>query len=332
MKLLGVISTVTLLALLLVHPGTVLGHHGVASLGVAGIEGPGAPLETSSSATLPERGFLFYTKLDYADFKTFTSRTDDETDYNAFWMYGLGIGLRPYLSLYLFLPYNTKIVEDNSFNTSGFADISAMGVLGFKYDEGFLLVPADESLDDLEDWHFTIYGGTSIPTGNPNVKDPEGEIDPGMSLGFGRPAVSIGTTATKLFGGRYTAVMDLSEIIFSEFEHSDGNRNRFGDEFRLGLALTHRLFTRPEAHLRLDWNIEMNYLRLGRDIANGVPESGTGGDMLYLLPGMRLYYKSISAGFGVKLPTWKNLNEESTQQGAEGKENYRLIFSFSSLM
>jgi len=31
-------------------------HHGVASLGAAGLEGPGAPIETSSSSTLPQRG------------------------------------------------------------------------------------------------------------------------------------------------------------------------------------------------------------------------------------------------------------------------------------
>ncbi|MBI4719790.1 MAG: transporter, partial [Chitinivibrionia bacterium] len=31
-----------------------LAHHGVASLGVAGLEGPGSPIETSSSATLPK--------------------------------------------------------------------------------------------------------------------------------------------------------------------------------------------------------------------------------------------------------------------------------------
>ena len=36
------------------------GHHGVASLGVAGLEGPGAPIETSSSATLPSGSFLGY--------------------------------------------------------------------------------------------------------------------------------------------------------------------------------------------------------------------------------------------------------------------------------
>ena len=41
-------------------------------------------------------------------------------------------------------------------NTSGFTDISLQGVLGFKYDQGFKLIPAKESLDDLEDWHRSL--------------------------------------------------------------------------------------------------------------------------------------------------------------------------------
>ena len=52
-------------------------HHGVASLSVAGIEGPGAPVETSTSATLPKRSFLGYLKLDYADFEKETPERDD---------------------------------------------------------------------------------------------------------------------------------------------------------------------------------------------------------------------------------------------------------------
>lgn len=35
-------------------------HHGVAAIGLAGLEGPGAPLETSSSVTIPEKSVLFY--------------------------------------------------------------------------------------------------------------------------------------------------------------------------------------------------------------------------------------------------------------------------------
>ena len=45
-------------------------HHGVASLGAVGLEGPGAPIETTVSTNLPQRRWLVYKKLEYVDFRT----------------------------------------------------------------------------------------------------------------------------------------------------------------------------------------------------------------------------------------------------------------------
>jgi len=50
---------------------SLFGHHGIASTGVSGLDGPGAPLETSSSATLPEGSLLYYTKLDSVKWKRY---------------------------------------------------------------------------------------------------------------------------------------------------------------------------------------------------------------------------------------------------------------------
>jgi hypothetical protein len=257
---------------------------------------------------------------------------DDEGDYNAFWMYSVGYGLRSFFSIYAFVPFYTKTVEDNSYNTSGFADMSVMGVLGFKYDEGLRLTPDNESLDDLEDWHFTAYGGASLPTGNANITDSSGNIDPGMSLGFGRPSYQAGLTATKTAATRFTFVVEASYIGFSEYEYADGSRVRFGDELRLNSAVVSRLVMNAPSATRLDGSIEAGFLRLGRDELDGVGEAATGGDMLYATPGLRLYYKAMSFAAGVKLPVWTKLNEEADQQGAEGKESYRAIFTLSILL
>jgi hypothetical protein len=40
----------------------------------------------------------------------------------------------------------------------------------------------------------------------------------------------------------------------------------------------------------------------------------------------------MSVALGVKKPVWTDLNEESEQQGAEGRERYRFIFSLSVLL
>lgn len=69
-------------------------HHGVASLGAAGLEGPGAPVETSSSATLPEGSWLAYLKVDHAKSRTGLV-APPEGDYNQYWMLGLGYGFKP---------------------------------------------------------------------------------------------------------------------------------------------------------------------------------------------------------------------------------------------
>jgi hypothetical protein len=208
--------------------------------------------------------------------------------------------------------------------------MSLVGALGFKYDEGFRLTPENESLDDWEDWHFSLYGGMSFPTGDANL-DIDGEIDPGMSLGFGNPSFITGLTVTKLFSDRFTFIGEASYIHFLEYKYDDGNRTQFGGELRLNSALVYRLFSLSGPKLRLDANLELDYLRLGRDKLNGEGEAATGGQMLYLLPGLRGYWRNFSLAFGVKVPTWTDLNEEDDQQGGEGKEQYRLVGTLSIL-
>ena len=316
---------------LLLAPSAAAAHHGVATLGAAGLEGPGAPLETSTSTTLPRGSFLAYFKLDHAEWERYTRRRDEESNYSTFWLFGLGYGIRSWLSAYVFLPYNQKTVEDGTTNSSGFADMSLTGALGFKYDDGLELVPENESLDDLEDWHFSLYLGTTLPTGDPNTRTRSNEIDPGMSLGFGKPAFGGGLTATKFFRERFTSISEISYFYFQDYEYDDGNRTQFGDEFRLNQAITYRLLTVPRWKFRLDAHLEANYLSLGRDKSNGSGERATGGHILYAVPGVRAYWRNTSLAVGVKVPTWTNLNEESEQQGGEGKEDYRLICTLSLL-
>lgn len=70
-------------------------------------------------------------------------------------------------------------------------------------------------------------------------------------------------------------------------------------------------------------------LHLHKDKENGLKLDDSGGDTLYGVLGGRMYYKRASLGAGVKFPLWKDLNQQSQQQGAEGKEKYRLIMTFS---
>lgn len=309
-------------------------HHGVASLGAVGLEGPGAPVETSSSATLLAGAWLGYLKIDHARSRTFDpSRApgDQENDFNQYWMLGLGHGFTPWLSAYVLQPYNIKRDEYGATGSRGFTDASLLGVLGFKYDRGWRLSPAGESLDDLADWHFTVYAGASLPTGDANHRLADGTIDPGKALGFGKPSFTVGATATKQLGDNATAVFEAGQIRFQKYRYDDGQTMKFGTETRLNAALAYRLLTRPDSRLRLDGNVEANYLHLTRDIGIDGAEPATGGQMLYAVVGTRLYQDKLSLGLALKKPVWTALNEEDQQQGAEGREKYRLIATFSVL-
>jgi hypothetical protein len=313
-------------------PGPTYAHHGVAGVGVGGLEGPGAPIESATSSTLPAGRWLLYSKVDYVKYERFTSAQGDEADYAQFWLFGVGYGFTPWLSAYMFLPYNVKEDEPGGFDTRGFADVLVLGQIGFKYDEGLRLIPDNESLDDLADWHFTIFGGLTLPTGDPNLRDSEGTIDPAKSTGFGKPSFPFGVTATKMLNPYLTFNLELSYLRFLEYEYDDGNRTKFGDERRANVSLFYRVLTNPVRKLRLDAGFEVQYLGLERDRTNGRSETATGGDILYVVPGFRGYWDRISAAVGVKIPAATWLNEEDRQQGGEGKEKYRLLFTLSFLL
>ncbi|MBN2896488.1 MAG: transporter [Campylobacterales bacterium] len=306
-------------------------HHGVPSVSLAGLEGPGAPVETTSSATLPKGGALAYLKLDHAEYKTYTDARDGEGLRSDYWMAGAGYGFTPWLSAYLFAPYYTKAADDAS-TSSDFHDLTLLGVVGFVYDEGVRLVPQSESLDDLEDWHFTLSLQLTLPTGESNRKNGDGSlVDPGWQTGFGTPSYMLGFSATKWLGNAWTLVGDVSYNAFIENEYSDGSTMRFGDELRLNAAATCKVLAQSERKLRLDLNMEANYLNLGRDVENGEAAEATGGEILYLTPGVRLFMAHSSLALGIKLPAWTDLNEADDQQGAEGKERYRAVLTFSTL-
>ena len=85
-------------AFVMVQP--VLAHHGVAGVGAAALQGPGAPIESASSAVLPAGAVLAYLKVDEARFKKYDWAAPN-ADYARFSMLGLGYGVTPWFSAYL---------------------------------------------------------------------------------------------------------------------------------------------------------------------------------------------------------------------------------------
>jgi len=76
--------------------------------------------------------------------------------------------------------------------------------------------------------------------------------------------------------------------------------------------------------------IELSEPRPG--LAGGKGLTATGGNVLYLSPGFRFAFPKLqnaNLGLLIKIPIFKNLNEQNQQQGSEGLEKYRMIGTLS---
>lgn len=300
-------------------------HHGVAAVGAAGPEGPGAALETTSPLPLP-RGLLFtMAKAEYVPFQTFAFAEPENKRYSWFDMVAVGYGVLPWLSVYVFQPFNVK-EQDGIGRNAGSGDTNLMLALAFKYDEGLRLVPEKESLDDLMDWHFGLWASCTLPVGPTTARGDGGVyFSPDMQTGFGAPSPAVGVAVLKQLSDDFTWLADANARYFLPHTYSF-TRFQFGSEARLGTALVWRAV--GSGRFRLDVAGELNGLHLERDRernAAGAMEAqrASGGDVLYAAAGVRAYYGPFTAALGVKRAVLKGLNEQSEQQGSEGLERFR---------
>ncbi|SNB44811.1 hypothetical protein [Geobacter sp. DSM 9736] len=312
---------IALLALMLV-PATASAHHG----GVTLAFGPGSPIETSSPLTLPEGAFVTGVRAEQVEWRRVHAPEDKSsfTFLNANFSYGF----TPALMGTFIVPYYVKRTEGNGSN-AGLSDVKLQFTYGFHHDPatGFSRNTEKDSAMSMESlgdrtW-LTVSAMASIPTGDHNEALNDGTLDPGMQTGFGAPSYTLGIAAARAFGP-LTMNAELSTDIFTERDNF-----QFGSEVRGNLAGVYELYGNDNLFVsRVDGILELNYLHLERDRENGVGLEGTGGDILYLSPGIRFSLPSLqnaNLGILVKLPVARSLNEEQLQQGAEGLEKFRLI-------
>lgn len=314
-----------------VRDESVFAHHG----GVSSAFGPGAPIETASSLALGKGNFLLFEKFEYVPFEHKEHAEPENIDTFTFLNTVLGYGVTDALSLYGILPFARK--EQDSLGTSdGFGDLGLVVQYGFKLGErdgicglyGFGpedSYGADYSSDDLK---MSVIAGLTVPTGTTSNRDDEGNrFDMGMQPGFAAPSVTIGFAASKMVIPHVTLTGDTSVLTFTET-----NDGKPGNEVRFNAACGYEIFEKTNGFLsRLDIIGESNFLHLTKDMnEEGEKENVSGGYILYLSPGLRVTFgKHVSVGALIKIPTWKDLNHESEQQGAEGLEGYRAIVTCS---
>jgi hypothetical protein len=306
-------------------------HHG----GVSSAFGPGAPIETASPLALGKGRYLIYEKFEYVPFEHKNHAEPENIDTFAFFNTVFGYGATDELSFYGILPFASK--EQDSLGTSdGFGDLGLLVQYGFKLGERdgirglYHFGPEDSygaaySSDDLK---MSVIAGLTVPTGTTSNRDDEGNrFDMGMQPGFATPSFTLGFAASKMIIPHVTVTGDTSVLTFTET-----NDGKPGNEVRFNAAGGYEVFEKTNGFLsRLDIIGESNFLHLTKDMnEESEKENDSGGSILYLSPGLRATFgKHVSVGALIKIPTWKDLNNESEQQGAEGLEDYRAIATCS---
>jgi hypothetical protein len=307
-------------------------HHGVAAVGLAEPEGPGAALETTAALPLPQRMAFALVKSELVSFQS-RDRADfsQQKDFSSFNMLVLGYGITPWLSAYVFQPYNVKSADSGMGSNAGLGDTNLMLAFGWKWDEGLRLIPQKESLDELADWHFLLWASCTLPVGPTERNDGNGKrFAPDMQTGFGKPSPAMGLSALKQLSINLTMLGEVNHQRF--FTHSYSfTRYRFGAETRLNVAGVYRIFGRGK--VRLDGVAELGGLNLQRDKADDgeglVGSRASGGTILYGGVGARLYLGRVGVALGARRALAKFLNEASEQQGSEGLENIRVFIAIS---
>ncbi len=325
------VSLAALASAALALAGSARAHHGVAAVSVAGPEGPGAAIETTSPLPLPEGTLFTMAKTEYVPFQRSGFADPNNKSSSSFNMVALGYGLRPWLSVYAFQPFNVK-EQDGVGRNAGLGDTNVMLSFAFKWDGALQLVPEKESLDDLVDWHFGVAVSSTLPVGPTGARDGAGTYyAPDMQTGFGAPSPTLGVTAMKQLTGDLTWLAEASYQHF--FPHTYRfTRYQFGGETRLNTAAVYKLY--GAGRLRIDLNGELNGLLLQRDrrladTGSMEPLRASGGSILYADLGVRACYAPFSIALGVKRAALKRLNEAADQQGSEGLERFRAALTIS---
>lgn len=305
-------------------------HHGTAAVSAIGAEGPGAALDTTSPLPLGQGTFLALGKTEYARFQQRAGFTDQKR-YASFNTLAAGYGVTPWLSAFVFQPYNVK-AQDGVGTNSGLGDTNLMLAAALKWDDGLQPTPEKESLDDLADWHFGLWAACSLPVGPTTHRDDRGAFHaPDMQTGFRGPSPAAGLSLLKQLSVDVTALGELSHQAFFDQRYSEaGHRYRFGAETRLNAALVYRLWASGAS--RVDLAPELALLDLQRDRLDGAPLLASGGTILYGQLGARIALGSLSIGASVRRAVARSLHEAAAQQGSEGLEDLRaaLVLGWST--
>jgi len=158
--------------------------------------------------------------------------------------------------------------------------------------EGFgdLVILAQRSLINNHKHQLLIAAGPKFPTGSISKKDDEfgillaPDLQPGTGSFDGIGALSYSHYGILSHASSAFALITF-RYSFEQNRNTAQEKYRFGNEFALNIGLAHSI---PLRKWSLNPSLHYRFRKSGKDVNNGFDFPNTGGEWMYLVPGIRL--------------------------------------------
>jgi hypothetical protein len=171
--------------------------------------------------------------------------------------------------------------------------------------------------------HLALIGGVKLPTGEDGEQLSNGEeLEPSSQPGTGAVDYELGAAYSRFLTSRLT--LDASGVYVFRGEHDDFE---VGDRFDVGLALAWRLTESVQAFPNYSLSGELLGTWLGKDEEGGAENDNSGGETVYLAPGVRARFtEGLALTLAPALPIHQDLNGDQVE--ADLKAGLTLTLTF----
>ncbi len=276
-----------------------------------------SPLEVGSSGVRADLRYLSLGTIFQNGKKAENFERELETHLTQ--QYSVYFSLSPRFSIGAFVPIAKRhsehlndeqtLVTGNQF---GLADVSLL--LRYK-----ALVAHDIETTSI----ISLAAGVKLPTGSTNGRDSEGNLlDAHIQLGTGSTDLLLGVSGFLTFE-RIALIGNLLGAITSQ----GANGHEFGNILNYDGSLRYRLYPSEYGDTQLFATFGVYGELRGRELQDGVPMESTGGNVVFLSPGLQLFpFPSMSIEASYHIPVIHALN------GSQLGEDYRIMAGVQLMM
>ena len=233
----------------------------------------------------------------------------------------LGYGASPKLALFGVLPLVDKRLDvDGTGSQGGGSRRAASGIGDVRVFGRYTLLQRDGPGQTLR---LAPFAGLELPTGANRRSDGQGTLPPGVQPGSG---------ALDLFGGLIATWQTLDYQLDGQLAYQVNRRaDGFdaGDVLRADLSLQYRLWP-PQLGSGVPGFlyavIESNWIHAGKHRRDGKTDADSGGNTLFLSPGLQYVTRGWIVEAAVQLPVLVRLNGDALEPGATVRAGFRVNF------